>query len=250
MANIDSIRNETSSMSASQDAARQHDTGLAEGLTRALASEETSVRLKAAMYVGSNPLRELVQVLVHRCAVEPDFFVRDMLTWALTQHARTRQDRTAVVDALLGQLTSPVAQARSQALHTLSKIGDRRAWSSIGSELLTDADDQVAQAAWRAAVGLVPDSERAWLAQVLGTQLGRGSREVWLSLSRALTALGEASTPILDVALGSSDDPVRMHAVATVALIEDPESGFELAVQAAERKRTLRGAPLIGADLC
>src|SRR5690606_2050718 len=118
------------------------------------------------------------------------------------------------------------------------------------TELLTDADDQVARAAWRAAVGMVPDSERAWLTQVLGTQLGRGSREVWLSLSRALMALGEASTPVLDAALESSDDVVRLHAVATVALIEDPESGFELAVQAAERTHTLRGAPLIGADLC
>jgi len=235
---------------SSQDGMRQRRTDVVARLTAALESEETSVRLKVAMHVGSNPLPELIEVLIDRCAVESDFFVRDMLTWALPQHARTQQDRTAVVDALLGQLTAPSAQARSQALHTLSKIGDRRAWSSIGTELLTDADDQVARAAWRAAVGMVPDSERAWLTQVLGTQLGRGSREVWLSLSRALMALGEASTPVLDAALESSDDVVRMHAVATVALIEDPESGFELAVQAAERTHTLRGAPLIGADLC
>lgn len=117
----------------------------------ALSSSQPSKRLTAAMGAGTSPMKDYVSALVERCAVESDFFVRDMLTWALIQH-----DPDTVLDRLLPELTSPVARARSQALHTLSKLGDARAWPAIGRELLFDADEEVARAAWRTAAGLVP----------------------------------------------------------------------------------------------
>lgn len=214
-------------------------------LTAALRSAQTQARLAAALSAGSNPAPELVEVLVGRCAVETDFFVGDMLTWALTQH-----DRDAVVDRLLPELTSPVARARSQALHTLAKIGDPKVWPAIGRELLSDADDEVARTAWRAAASLVPDGGEGRLAEVLAAQLGRGPRGVRLSLSQAMVMLGEAAIPVLEAARDSSDEVVRTHAIATLRLIEDPDSAFELAVEEAKRVRTLRGAPLVGADAC
>lgn len=214
-------------------------------LTGALASSRTAARLAAALSAGTNPVPGLVDVLVARCAVEPDFFVRDMLTWALTRH-----DHNAVVARLLAELTSPVARARAQALHTLGKIGDPRAWAVIGPELLTDADDEVARAAWRTAAGLVPDGAEGRLADELGTQLGRGPRDVRLSLSQAMVMLGEAAIPVLEAACDASDEDVRTHAVATLRLIKDPDSAFELSVEEAKRVRTLRGAPLVGAGAC
>jgi len=51
--------------------------------------------------------------------VEPDFFVRDMLTWALIHH-----DGSLTLDRVLPELRSPIQQARSQALHTLYKLAD------------------------------------------------------------------------------------------------------------------------------
>ena len=214
-------------------------------VTAALTSSRTEARLAAALSAGSNPQPELVDVLVARCAVESDFFVRDMLTWALTRH-----DRDAVVDRLLPELTSPVARARGQALHTLGKIGDRRAWAAIGPELLTDANDEVARTAWRTAAGLVPDGAEGRLAEVLGTQLGRGPRDVRLSLSQAMVMLGAAAVAVVEAARDASDEAVRTHAVATLRLIEDPDSAFDLSVEEAKRVRTLRGAPLVGADAC
>ena len=214
-------------------------------VTAALTSSRAEVRLAAALSAGSNPESELVDVLVARCAVESDFFVLDMLTWALTQH-----DRNAVVDRLLPELTSPVARARGQALHTLAKIGDARAWAAIGPELLTDADDEVARTAWRTAAGLVPDGVEGRLAEVLATQLGRGPRSVRLSLSQAMMMLGEAATPVVEAACDAAAEAVRAHAIATLRLIEEPDSAFELAVEEAKRVRTLRGAPLVGADAC
>jgi len=52
-------------------------------LVAALESTDVSVRLTAALKAGSRPLPDYVEALVERCAIEPDFFVRDMLSWAL-----------------------------------------------------------------------------------------------------------------------------------------------------------------------
>lgn len=107
-----------------------------------------TVRLRAALAAGTAPDPRFVDKLIERCAIEPEFPVRDMLTWALTRHAPS-----TTVPGLIGELRSECAQARSQALHTLSKIGDRRAWPAITHALLTDSDDEVARSAWRAAAG-------------------------------------------------------------------------------------------------
>ncbi|MFE0172134.1 HEAT repeat domain-containing protein [Streptomyces sp. NPDC059002] len=189
-----------------------------------------SVRLRAALAVGSAPDPRFVAKLIERCAIEPEFFVREMLTWALTRHAAAM-----TVPGLLDELRSERAQARSQALHTLSKIGDRQAWPAITRALLTDADDEVARSAWRAAVVLVPEGEEAELAGVLATQLGRGDREMRLSLSRSLIALGEMILPRLRAAAADPDPRVREHALATQQLLRDPDAGFDAAIEEAKR---------------
>ncbi|MFE5657622.1 HEAT repeat domain-containing protein [Streptomyces sp. NPDC056431] len=195
-----------------------------------LADGSSSVRLRAALAAGTAPDPRFVDELVERCAIEPDFSVREMLTWALTRHAPS-----LTLPGLLGEVRSERAQARSQALHTLSKIGDRRAWPAISRELLSDADDEVARSAWRAAVVLVPQEERAELAEVLATQLGRGGRETQLSLSRALIALGEVILPMLGAATTDGAPGARRHAIATERLLHDPDAGFEFAIEEAKR---------------
>lgn len=195
-----------------------------------LGDGNASVRLRAALAVGTSPDPRFLDKLVERCAIEPDFSVREMLTWALTRHAAS-----TTVPALLLELRSEHAQARSQALHTLSKIGDRRAWPAITRELLSDADDEVARSAWRTAVVLVPEGAEPELAGVLSTQLGRGGHETQLSLSRALIALGEAASPTLRAAMTDRDPHVREHAIATDRLSRDPDAGFAFAVEEAKR---------------
>ncbi|QJY46351.1 HEAT repeat domain-containing protein [Pseudonocardia broussonetiae] len=176
------------------------------------------IRLRTAMDMGTTPNPSDVDALIDRCATEKDFQVREVLTWALTRHpAQT------TVPRLVNELEKN-PQARSQALHTLSKIGDRTAWPAITRELLTDPDDEVARSAWRAAVVLVPQEERNELTTVLITQLARGPRDTQRSLSRALVAL--------DADLGAAshhpDPDVRAHAHATEQLKRDPEAGFAI----------------------
>ncbi|WP_434744024.1 HEAT repeat domain-containing protein [Micromonospora sp. SH-82] len=213
-------------------------------LVQALRADESSTRLKAALAAGTHPHPDLLEALVARCAVEPDFFVRDMLTWALT-----RLPAALTVPRLRAELDREPAQARSQALHTLSKIRDGSAYPAITRALLRDPDDEVARAAWRAAVTLVPDGERERLAVELASQLGRGGRAVQLSLSRALVDLGEVIEPVLRGRLDAGDPTVRAHARATELLLGDPEVGFDAAVAEATRIVAL-GPGRGGAQAC
>ncbi|MGV9245316.1 HEAT repeat domain-containing protein [Streptomyces sp. NPDC003710] len=202
-----------------------------------LENKSSSVRLQAALAIGTTPDPGFIGKLIERCAIEPEFYVREMLTWALTRHAASM-----TLPALLYEVRSERAQARSQALHTLSKIGDRRAWPVITPALMSDADDEVARSAWRAAVVLVPQGEEHELAVVLATQLGRGERETQLSLSRVLIALGEVMLPTVGAATTDPDPRVRTHAIATERLWRDPDAGFEFAIEEAKRIVALGGA--------
>lgn len=198
-------------------------------LVAALAAPESSDRLRAALAIGTDGDPSTTESLISRCAVEPDFFVRDMLTWALC-----RLPADATVPLLIAELDATAAQARSQALHTLSKIGDRRAWPAV-RVLLHDRDDDVARSAWRAAVALVAPGDEPDLAADLAIELGRGDQDRQLSLSRALVALGDDALPALDVAAGDPDPYVRAHAEATQRLHLDPDSGFAVSVELARR---------------
>jgi HEAT repeat protein len=208
----------------------QHTNAPQSPLVAGLAARASSTRLKAALAIGTHPDPDLVEILVARCAVEPDFYVRDMLTWVLT-----RFPPDVTVPRLLAELDSASAQARSQSLHTLSKIGDGRAWPAITRDLLRDADDEVARSAWRAAVVLVPEGQEKDLAAELSAQLGRGDRDVQLSLSRALIELGPVVEPLLREAAAGGDPRVAAHAAATERLLHDPDAAFELAVDQAKR---------------
>ncbi len=188
-----------------------------------LRHQNSSVRLRAALDIGISQDPGFLDALLQRCAVEPDFQVREMLTWALI-----RYPAASTVPRLMEEVRTGGAPARSQALHTLSKVKDRAAWPVITEPLISDSDDEVARSAWRAAVVLVPEGSEQWLATTLSTQLGRGGLELQRSLSRALVALGSVIEPMLRQAASSKDIAVRAHALATESLLRDPDAGFAL----------------------
>lgn len=199
-------------------------------ITASLSAADPSVRLRAALAAGSAAGPDLLDALVERCGAEPDFFVRDMLSWALT-----RLPAATVLPRLDVELGSPRPRARAQALHTLSKIADPATADRVSPALLRDPDDEVARTAWRTAVVLVAAGGRAALAAELGRQLGRGDRAVRLSLSRALADLGESADGVLDRAATDPDPVVAAHARATLLLRADPDAGFDDAVEQARR---------------
>lgn len=186
-----------------------------------LSASDPTIRLRAALAAGTTPDRAFLAALLERTAIEADFYVRDMLTWALT---RLPVDLT--VPHLHHQLRDPRAQARSQSLHTLSKIRHPDTWEALTPQLLHDPDDEVARVAWRLAVARVPEDHRSWLAGHLIGELGRGTPEVQRSLSRALLALEDVSPPLLNVAMAHPDSDIAAHSRATLLLIDEPRTDF------------------------
>jgi hypothetical protein len=176
-----------------------------------LASPDQSVRLKAALAAGTYPEVEFIEILISQCAIESDFFVRDTLSWALM-----RNDVTKVVKRLETELHSTNPQAKSQAIHTLSKIGDKNNYSLITDQMLFDHDDFIASTAWRVASVLVPDDQKAILVKKLITQLGRGDSDIQFGLTRFLCALGECIVEPLTVASRSSDETISNQAKFTL----------------------------------
>ena len=81
-------------------------TSPADRLCALLGDTQPSVRLQAALSAGMHPDADFIEILVNQSAVDPDFYVRDMVTWALTRHPAA-----LVVPWLLDQLRSEVAQA-------------------------------------------------------------------------------------------------------------------------------------------
>lgn len=183
-----------------------------------LKSPDQSVRLKAALAAGTYPTQDHIEVLIRQCASESDFFVRDTLSWALM-----RQDRPTVVQRLIPELKSANPQSRSQALHTLSKIGDKENYSLITHELLLDADDFVASTAWRSASVLVPDADKPALVEILISQLGRGDSDTQFGLTRFLCAIGEPIVAPLMHAAQSTDETVRTQAEFTLIRFQEME---------------------------
>ncbi len=176
-----------------------------------LESPDKSARLKAALAAGTYPDPEFIEVLVSQCAHETDFFVRDTLSWALL-----RNDVPKVVERLKPELSSENAQAKSQALHTLTKIGDKQFYSLITDEHLFNADDKVAVTAWRAASVLAPENEVPALIKILVTQLGRGDSDVQFDLTRFFCSLGKAIIEPLTEATKSLKEEISVHARFTL----------------------------------
>ena len=176
-----------------------------------LDSPDQSVRLKAALAAGTYPEDEFIEVLISQCAIEPDFFVRDTLSWALM-----RNDISKVVKRLETELESPNNQAKSQAIHTLSKIGDKANYRLITDAMLFDSDDFMAATAWRVASVLVPDDLKPTLVKKLITQLGRGDSDTQFGLTRFLCALGECIVEPLTEASKSTDETISNQAKFTL----------------------------------
>lgn len=176
-----------------------------------LVSPDQSVRLKAALAAGTYPEVEFIEVLISQCAIESDFFVRDTLSWALM-----RNDVAKVVKRLETELQSANPQAKSQAIHTLSKIGDKANYSLITDEMLFDPNEFIASTAWRVASVLVPDDQKVILVKKLITQLGRGDSDIQFGLTRFLCALGECIVKPLTEASKSTDETISNQAKFTL----------------------------------
>ncbi|MDO5740316.1 MAG: HEAT repeat domain-containing protein [Ornithinimicrobium sp.] len=177
---------------------------------RAVTHPDPDVRQEAAMRLGTLADATVAGELVQRLVDEPDFFVRETLTWVIV----AQQEATVphLVEALAGQHPS-----RAQVLHALSKIGDPGLVEHI-VPLAGDPDPAVTAKAWWA-LGRIALGETA---PVLMAHLGTGDPEQRQALTSALEQFGAPAVPALAAHLSDPSPAVRRHAAEALSAIGDP----------------------------
>lgn len=171
-------------------------------------------RQRAALALGPLVRPELAGRLAAHLWSEPDFFVRETLTWLLT-----RIPRQALAEAL-GALCDERSQVRHDAVHLIGKIADPSAVSAV-LPLTADADDAVAAKA-RFVLTRLGDPSAI---PALTAYLGRGDDAQRTALTRDLASFGEAALPHLHHALGHGAPRVREHAEWVLEVIREQQDG-------------------------
>lgn len=197
--------------------------GVAELITR-LNHQNPSQRRMAALRLGALPDAVIAPILVDKITTEPDFGVREDLTWAIVMHID--QARPAVEAMLASELPA----SRAIAAHVLSKVGDPRDFVRVAA-LVADPNPDVAVKAYRAAA----NTGGVQALPSLLARLGDGDQAQRDMLTIVLVALGG---PALLGVLARFDDAsadVRHHAVEAAGRFGDTVALDVLAALALDR---------------
>jgi HEAT repeat protein len=177
---------------------------------KAARHDDSSVRQRAAFWLGTHGDESIAEELVSLLLTEPDFYVRETLTWAVVT-------RSASTYPLLVQALTDPGPARVQVLHALSKIRDPASVAEI-LPLADDEDDAVAAKAWWALGRIGTPGAVTALVDHLGDEDEFRRKE----LTRALEQADEAAVAALATRLADPDTSVRRHAAEVLLGIGDP----------------------------
>lgn len=181
----------------------------------ALTHPDKNTRQRAAVALGTLADDAAGPALVARLRDEPDFFVRDTVTWAVTRLGETTRE---LVEAL-AESQDPVTT--SQALHVLSKIASPLSIPTV-SRYTGDRDATVAAKA-RTAIARIGDPAGI---TVLTEHLGQGGQSEQNQLTTDLASFRRDAVPgVVDLVarcLSDADPQVRRHAADVLAHIGRP----------------------------
>ena len=182
-------------------------------LAEQLKHGDRDVRASAALSLGKAADASALDALLRALAAEPDFFVREYLTWSLV-----RLGDPAVLP-LIRMLAHERAVARHSAAHTLGKIGDARARDALMSALTDAHAGVVGKAAF--ALGKIADSKAI---PPLIELLAHEDRELLATLVAVLEGFGPCAVPSLIHALKHDDWRIREQAADLLRRIGSEEA--------------------------
>jgi HEAT repeat protein len=183
-----------------------------------LVHPDKNVRIEAALELGKLADPAAIPALLARLGDEPDFFVRENVTWALV-----RMSSEAVLP-LIDVLVHGDAAARFNAAHTLSKLADARAVPALLAAC--DAPDQSLAQKAVFALGRIGDLHAV---PALVARLGAGSQEMRGAAATALESFGDAAVPALLEAFRAGDVAVRVDLTEILGAIGGEASSSALA---------------------
>ena len=161
---------------------------------------DKNVRIDAALEIGKLADSLALPVLLDRLGREPDFFVRENVTWAVVRIG------DAAVLPLIALLQQGDASSQFNAAHALSKLADARAVPA----LLLALDD--------ASPALVQKAVYA-LGRIGDARVGSGAREIGSSVNEALEKFGDIAVPGLLTALQQGTVNVRIEVADVLGTI-------------------------------
>lgn len=180
-----------------------------------LTHPDKNTRQRAALALGTLADDAAVPALVARLRDEPDFFVRDTLTWAVTRLGATARE---LVEAMA---ESDDPATATQAVHVLSKIASPLSLPAL-SRHTGDCDPAVA-ARSRTAIARIGDPGGIPL---LVRHLGQGDVSAQNQLTTDLAAYRRDVIPdVVDLVarrLADADPHVRRHAADVLTHIGQP----------------------------
>jgi len=183
-------------------------------LVAALADPDRDVRQEAALALGERADAATLDAVLEQLWAEPDFFVRETLTWAVA-----RVGAPAIPGVRQALAADRSSEVRTQALHVLSKIADPSTVDDL-VPLIDDADEAVAAKA-RWALARIGD-ERA--VPFVAAHLGAADAEARNALTDVLAAFGSAAVPALVAGLLDERPVVRAQAAEALGRIGSPDA--------------------------
>lgn len=174
---------------------------------------DKDVRQQSVVSLGQTPHPELAADIARVLWHEPDFFVRETLTWVLIQTPGP------AVQAAQRILVDADRATRLQALHVLSKVADPTTVNTV-TDYIDDPDSAVAEKA-RYALARIGDPQ---VIPLLVARLGDDDLTTRDAMTKTLVEFGTAAVPALAGALEAPEPTVRAHAAEVLCFIGSPGS--------------------------
>jgi HEAT repeat protein len=187
--------------------------GITNSLLEQLQHPDPKQRSKAVLALNDLDERSKLPVLIEALRSEPDLFVREDITYAITRMG------SAALPSLIDQLTDSDAQIRHNAVHTLGKIAHQDAVDAL-VQTLTDAETFVV---CKVVLALSQIGDDRALPALIGL-LGHPDLEVQNALMNALEQFDAVSLPLLIEALKSDQYQVREHAADILGALGHQEA--------------------------
>lgn len=184
--------------------------GTPNDLVARLRDPDRNVRLQAALDIGKLNEAGAAGALIEALAAEPDFFVRETLTWSIVRLG------SAATPLLMDRLEDESPSVRHDAAHALSKIGDPHALAALVTILGDENSAVVSKAAF--ALGQIGDASAI---PALVALLGRDDRELESALNAVLERFSTAAVQPLVQALADENWRTREQAADALRGIGD-----------------------------
>lgn len=208
---------------------------MTEGAENALRDLDKNVRIQAAIDLGTAGDDKALDALVSALATEPDFFVRESITWALVRIG------APVVPQMIRLVEDGDPTVQLSAVHVLGKLGDSAAAPAL-IQALKGAPPEIRDRIVFS-LGQIGDPEAL---PALVALIGKDRTESASTLTASIERFGEAAFDALVSRLEDADAEVRCQVVDLLGFMASPKAVEPLSRALSDHQPDVRLRALTG----